>query len=303
MDSPNSDKQPDQVQLNLLENALDFLLSAAEAVRRDEGPRSLKESVLHLANGIELLVKARLVREHWSLIFSNINQASVEELAKADFASVDFPTAVKRLEQIAGVTIDKSVLSHIDSLRKLRNQITHFTAPLDSTQTKSLVAKSMTFGVEFCDEQDMVATDVASKIGEIHVNLTELQEFVDARMKSISGEWKGAGIWECPECWQEALVIDGGEVDCKYCKCTFDPSEMASSHSEESVEDCPECGGEQTFAFILYNNDAGGWLCFSCGEGGADYDHCMRCDSMESFSRSEDFKVCSSCWSHILNRE
>ena len=303
MSNSNTESQAEQIYLNLLDNALDFLLSAAKAVHRDEGPRSHKEAVLHLANGIELVLKARLVREHWSLIFSRIDQASFEELSKADFNSVDFPTAVKRLEQIAGVIIDKAAHSHIDSLRKLRNKITHFTTTLDSTQTKSLVAKSMTFCIEFCEQQAMVTHDVPSKIGEIRVNLTELQEFVDARMKSISEEWGGALIWDCPECWQDALVIDGGEVECKYCNRTAEPRDLAASHSEGELEDCPECGEEMTFAFLLYNNDAGGWQCFSCGGGGEHYDHCMRCDRMEEFSGSEDFKMCSSCWSDIVNRE
>ena len=303
MDNNNSNEQSENLQRSLLENAHDFLLSAAESVRRDEGPRSLKECVLHLANGVELLVKAKLVGEHWSLIFSNINQATIKDLAKAEFNSVDFPTAVKRLEQIAEVTIDKTVLLHVDNLRKLRNQITHFTADLDSAQTKSLVAKSMTFCVEFCEQQGMVAPDLTGKIGEIHVNLTELQEFVDARMKSISEEWEGALIWECPECWQEALVIDGGEVECKYCNRTAEPRDLAARHSEGGLEDCPECGEEMTFAFLLYNNDAGGWQCFSCGEGGEHYDHCMRCDRMENFAEDKDFKICNSCWSDIVNRE
>ena len=298
-----TESQSEQVHPNLLDNALDFLLSSAEAVYRDGGLRSQKEAVLHLANGIELVLKARLVREHWSLIFSNINHASIEELGKADFISVDYPTAIKRLEQFAGVTIDKSTLSHIGSLRKLRNQITHFIAPLESTQMKSVVAKSMTFCLEFCEQQGMVTPEVTGKIGEIQVNLTEFQEFVDARMRSISKEWKYGLILECPECWQEALVIDGGEVECKYCKRTFDPHELASSRSEGSLEDCPECWEEQTFAFILYNNDSGGWMCFSCGVGGEHYDHCMRCYRMEDFRGSEDFKVCRSCWSDWADRE
>ena len=276
MSSTNPNEEPENLQLSLLENALDFLLSAAEAVRRDEGPRSLKESVLHLANGTELLVKARLVREHWSLIFSNINQATIEELAKADFNSVDFPTAIKRLEQIAGVTIDKAVLLYIDSLRKLRNQITHFTAKLDSTQTKSLVAKSMTFCAEFCEQQGMVTPEVASKIGDIHTTLIELLEFVDARMKSISNEWKDVPMWECPQCWQDALVIDDGDVDCKYCMFAAAPEDVAYRCSDSSVEHCPECGN-QAFAFTAFRDGNSLWICFHCGEFGEGYDHCMRC--------------------------
>ena len=81
----NTINQSEQLQTNLVDNALDLLLSAAEAVERDEGPRSLKEAVSHLANGVEVLVKARVAGEHWSLIFRDVNKASFDKLAKGDF--------------------------------------------------------------------------------------------------------------------------------------------------------------------------------------------------------------------------
>ena len=298
----NNCDQSEQLQANLLENGLDFLLSAAEALHRDEGPRSLKDVVLHLANGIELLVKARLAREHWSLIFSDINKASYEELAKADFKSVDYPTATKRLEQIAGIPIDKSVSAHINSLRKLRNQLTHFTATLDPAQAKSLVAKSMNFCIEFCEQQDMVSDDSESKFGEINMNLTVLQEFVDARMKSISKESNDALIWECPECWQEALMIDGGEVTCAFCRRESDPQELAERNSEfPNVEDCPECGEESTFAFVLYTNEDGRWVCFFCGQSGENYDNCGRCDRMTNSPDLGEIPLCEACLSDFMH--
>lgn len=300
----NPDERPssDDPQ-NLLDNALDSLLSAAEAVRRDEGPRSLKEAVLHLGNGVELLVKARLAREHWSLIFSNIDQANYDKLADGEFTSVDFPKAVARLEQIVRVPIDKSIISHVDNLRKLRNRLAHFTAELDPVQTKSLVAKSMNFCVEFCEQQDMVSSNATGKIGEIQVNLTGFQEFIDDRMESIAEEWKGALIWECPGCWQEALVSDGDEVECKFCKRKFDPRELASGNSESEVGDCPECGEHSTFALVLYNNNRTRWVCFSCGQGGENYGRCVRCDRMTySLGHDGSTAICDSCWSYPMDQ-
>lgn len=299
----NTNNQSEQLQLILLNNALDFVLSAAEAVRRDEGHRSLKEAVLHLGNGVELLVKARLAREHWSLIFSNVNQASYKELTKADFSSVDFPTARNRLEQIAAVTIEKSVIDHVDRLRKLRNQLTHFTATLDSIQTKSLVAKALAFCVKFCEQQDMVSPDSESKLGEIHRNLAEIQEFVDERMSTISREWREALVWECPECWQTALVIDGGEVHCKFCRQEADPVELAVTESGASVDNCPECGEESTFAFTLYGTYIGVWVCFSCGVKSENYDRCFRCDQVAYTPDPGEVFYCENCWDHILSRE
>lgn len=64
MVSENANERSEQLRIALLDNALDSLLSAAEAVHRDEGPRSLKEAVLHLANGVELVIKARIAQEH-----------------------------------------------------------------------------------------------------------------------------------------------------------------------------------------------------------------------------------------------
>ena len=299
MVSSSSDNQSEQLQLNLLDNALDSLLSAAEAVQRNEGPRSLKEAVLHLGNGIELLVKARLAREHWSLIFSNTDQASYDKLTDAEFTSVDFPKAITRLGQIAKVSVDKAIISHIDSIRKHRNRLAHYTATLDSAQTKSLVAKVMTFCVEFCKQQDMVSQDSESKLGEIHQNLAELQEFVDERMSTILREWSGALIWECPQCWQMALVIDGGEVHCKFCLQEAEPRELAESSSESSAEDCPECWGESTFALVLHGNDIGTWICFSCGVNDKNYDHCFRCDQMTQTPELGEVVFCENCSDHF----
>ena len=219
MVNDNTNGQSDPLHVGLLENALDSLLSASEAVRRDEGPRSLKEAVLHLANGIELLVKARLALEHWSLIFANIDRASTDKVQGANFTSVGFETAIRRLEGIVRVPISESDISHINNLREERHRLTHFTGMINPLQTKLWVAKTMAFCLEFCEQQNMKTADIQRIFGEVSMNLTKLQVFVDERTKSISAEWKDALIWECPECEQESLVIDGGgEVECKFCR-------------------------------------------------------------------------------------
>ena len=303
MRNNNPDDHKEDLQSSLLQNAYDYMLSASESVFRNEGPRSLKESVIHSANGLELVLKARLVSEHWSLIFQDVNNASIEHLTKADFVSVNFSTAVSRLKKIAGVSINKTSELHINNLRDLRNQLTHFNANLDPAQAKSLVAKTMAFCLEFCEQQDMTIPDLTSKTEEIHNNLIQIQEFVDARITTIANQWAGSLIWECPDCWQEALVIDGESLQCKFCNSVTTPRTLADRYSQGELEDCPECGEEMTFAFIVHNNDSAGWQCFSCGEGGQHYDHCMRCGAMGHFPRTGEPKVCGNCWSNILNRE
>ena len=130
-----TDSAPGRFQLSLVENSLDFFLSAAEYAARDD-PLSWKYSILHLADGVELLFKARLEREHWSLLFADINQASLEKLERGDFKSVDFEDTCRRLRQIALVEIDQRESEQLNELRRLRNKIRHYTTELNSRQLR-----------------------------------------------------------------------------------------------------------------------------------------------------------------------
>lgn len=302
MTSENANNRSEQLRAALLDNALDFLLSAAEAVHRDEGPRSLKEAVLHLANGVELVIKARIAQEHWSLIFANVDRASYDKIVNGEIVSVDYNKAVERLQNIVAVTVAKQSNDHLKALRNQRNRLTHFAGELDAAQTKSLLAKGMAFCIEFCEQQHMATPDAEGKIGAIQVNLAGLQEFVNDRMTSILTAAQDALIWECPECWQIALVIDGGTVHCQFCRRDADPHRLAASNSEGEIEDCPECWEEQTFAFVLRSNGTGMWVCFYCGEHSEYYDRCLRCDSLDYFPNSDGFNFCQRCWEHWMER-
>ena len=297
MASENANERSEQLGITLLDNALDLLLSAAEAVHRDEGTRSLKEAILHLGNGVELVIKARIAREHWSLIFSNIDQASYGKIVSGEFNSVDYKKAVERLRDIVDVTVEPQSSEHLEALRKQRNRLTHFAGELDAAQTKSLLAKGMAFCVEFCEQQNMATSDSEGKLGAIQVNLAGLQEFVNDRMSSIAAAAQYALIWECPECWQVALVIDGGTVHCQFCRRDADPRGLTASNAEGSIEDCPVCGAEQTFTFV----ERGMWVCFSCGEHGENYDYCWRCGSLDEISE-DDPTFCESCQDHLMER-
>lgn len=124
---------------SLLENALDYFLSAAENACKDD-LRSLKYSVLHVAASVELALKARLFSEHWSLIFADVDKADEAALKSGDFKSADFQTVVERLAKIAKVPISKGNLAHLGELRRLRNCIQHFAFGI--TKPSAIIASS-----------------------------------------------------------------------------------------------------------------------------------------------------------------
>ena len=290
------------LQVNLLRNSLDFLLSAAEAVERNSGTRSLKEATLHLADASELLIKARLVEEHWSLLFFSLEQASQDKLSSDDLRTVDFPKAVDRLKNIAGVELNDSLIENVTKLRSLRNKLTHYTADLDVAQTKSLVSKTMQFCVEFIEGQGMGDRETEYRLGEIQTRMVELREFVDGRIGAINSEFEEYYIQFCLNCSEYAMVTDSDKADCKFCRFITTPQILAGSRAEESTYDCPECWATETFAHIFVNGDNMTWHCFACGGGSRNYGHCPRCDAVVYSDPPKNAGFCDPCIGHIKSQ-
>jgi hypothetical protein len=59
--------------------------------------RDLKYAVLHLQAATEVLLKVRLIREHWTLVFKNPDKATLVSYASGDFISI-------RLDETPGQT-------------------------------------------------------------------------------------------------------------------------------------------------------------------------------------------------------
>jgi hypothetical protein len=64
-----------RVEYALLENGLDFVLSALEHVGSKPDRRQLKYAVLHLYAGVALVLKERLRQEDWRLLFEKQEKA------------------------------------------------------------------------------------------------------------------------------------------------------------------------------------------------------------------------------------
>ena len=106
---------------SLTRSALDFLNQAARQVKK-----APKYAVINLATAIELLLKARLVKEHWSLVMSRPEKANLVAFNAGTFHSVGLDEAVERLRNIAGVTLSKDEETCFRDLRDHRNKLVHF---------------------------------------------------------------------------------------------------------------------------------------------------------------------------------
>jgi ribosomal protein L37AE/L43A len=283
---------------SLLENALDYLLSAAKEAQKDD-VKSLKYCVLHVAASVELALKARLYVEHWSLIFADVDKASEAALKSGDFKSADFQVVVDRLAKIAKVPISKENLAHLTELRKVRNCIQHYAIQISKPQASSLVAKACNFLVNFCTSELPDDLDEHHEtMQEIKLQLMGFEKYVAVRMESIKGQLEQAEVlFRCPKCWQETMRIGLGTPNCPFCGCEADARELAEGFAESVIEECPECG-EETLALRLLNNEDGYWLCTSCGYTAESLSRCSLCGKLTTREGA-----CQQCWDDYMHRD
>ncbi len=252
------------LKLDLLDNALDFLADAVDQLSdADLSKTRIKYAVLHLSSAVELLLKQRLLNEHWSLIFSDINKADKTLLDSGDFKSVDFGESLNRLTRICGITFSrhKQVL---ENLKRLRNRIEHYQFSISEDEAESLLVKTWSFVLEFVsDHLDSSLSEEAREALEcIREKMVKHETFIDQRTQEIQNQLEEIRqdqtvILDCPFCLQDALPMTGEETRCLFCKRAFsadqvqdewltlhegwhyqDPKEMAT---DPLLHECPSC--------------------------------------------------------------
>ena len=108
-----------------------LVLSAIDFARRSvrELQSSPKYSMIHFSTALELFLKARLLREHWSLVVSRTDTASAATFRSGQFHSVSMDEAIKRLRNIAGESIPHQAEKAFRTVREHRNRLVHFLHP------------------------------------------------------------------------------------------------------------------------------------------------------------------------------
>lgn len=105
----------------VVRNAIDFIDSSLDNL----GKRP-KNGIVDFYAAIELFLKARLMAEHWTLIVSKSDSASLSSFSVGDFHSVYLEDAAKRLKDVVGEAIEDKALNNFKALAEHRNQIVHF---------------------------------------------------------------------------------------------------------------------------------------------------------------------------------
>jgi hypothetical protein len=224
-----------------------------------------------------LLLKEILYREHWSLIFQNIETADKNKLKSGDFISVNHDTLIKRLQKIAGIEFEERLLEKIDWLRKERNKTEHYHFVVTTDVLKSNIVKLFTYLIPFIKSQmiEMGYIDLEDeRFSEIQEYLNEFDDYVSERLELIEISLTNDGvILQCPVCNQKTVVFtDETDAFCYFCdenienftESYIDSFVDTYSHvmdgGESPLFECPECDLD-TFICI----DGHQYVCLTCG--------------------------------------
>ncbi|BBH16426.1 hypothetical protein Back2_07130 [Nocardioides baekrokdamisoli] len=317
----------------VVENGLDFLGHAVEEMAKS--PADNKYAAIHLFGAIEVLIKARLIREHWTLACKNVDAATLSGFKAGDVPTVDAMQGLKRLESNVGITISKQQAQNVDAVRRLRNRVAHFAVvAIDPVATKTELARGLDFVVWFLEKQilpDAPAGEadlIRDALSEIASVLGEIKAFVAERLATLKSELDASDLLlVCPRCSQACLTVPDG-TKCLFCWWSPDDPEAAAAEyvvgvlnlssyevikdgGEWPVTECPEC---EVQAFVEGAAVVDGevkrlsapdsdpdFVCFNCGF------HCShgyidRCSSCGMWTTSE-FGMCPDCIHNLVSRD
>lgn len=307
----------------LLENGVDYLAEAVRRLSGDPDRADLKYAVLHLGGGVELLLKARLVREDWTLVFERPTDADEDLYRSGGFKSVGIWDTIRRLKR-AGVEIAPADEKRVGQLRLKRNQLEHFGIQDSREAISASAVWALGFALDFIGrelEADGLEPDIEAELEEIRAGLSEMEEFVALREGQITAELEQArdsreAVFDCPRCLEQATIAREG-MHCHFCGYTvgLDRIEQAAdgwvnavlglSHYTVikeggiwPVNRCPQCSLVALVDHGVDQSCGRRFLCLACGTYWSDseMDECARCG--EPFSG--EGTICSACFRAVV---
>ncbi|NGN68569.1 hypothetical protein G5C51_32320 [Streptomyces sp. A7024] len=209
-------------------NGVDYLLSALRYLEDEEseGAGSLKYATLHLQAAMEVLLKVRLIQEHWSLVFREPGKANLDAFKSGAFESCSAEAALDRLDRIVGINIPDSIRKRVKTLAQHRNSLQHYGAHAQSVYAvEALAVEVLDFLLDFTTKHlapslsGPEAAQFADTFPEVQSSLRYVESLVDRRMKRITREARAVGdpLFRCPWCKQHALAIEQNDAACRFC--------------------------------------------------------------------------------------
>lgn len=195
---------------DLINNGFDFLERAIQQFKTEP-----KYSVINFCAAIEILLKARLVHEHWSLIVTTKEHPDISKFKSGDFKSLNFNELAPRIISVTGDKIPSEAILCFKGLANHRNKMVHFFHEAHSTKNTLLeeIAIEQSSGWFFLRRLltgwDDVFGDYRGKIDSINASMKEHDIYLETVFSRITPEidlakQNGAIFRDCTRCKKAA---------------------------------------------------------------------------------------------------
>ncbi|MFG2585875.1 hypothetical protein [Streptomyces malaysiensis] len=245
------------------------------------GPRELKYAVLHLHAAAEVLLKARLQQEHWSLVFDDPRKATRKAFESGNFQSCGITDTVTRLNEIAGVPLTATAQKALKSLGRDRNALQHYGLTHNARAIEARAGQALDFLVRFLDDElqpqlsdDTVKWVRQDMLRKLREGLRNIRAYRTERRKRLLGTLKDVAhrTLECQECGELALIARDHCHFCSYPFGSLDPEDAADLYMsyrhfepQELISDCPRCTRRTMAQEVVTAGSTGPVaFCFNC---------------------------------------
>lgn len=260
----------------VVKNAFDFIQRALSSLEKD--PRL---SVIFFWAGLELLLKARLLHEHWSLILTKPEDADVNKFQIGDFHSVTFDKAVKRLKSVCGLTLKDADHDCFKKLKDHRNRLMHFVHEGYSDSPDSSILQQV--ALEQCTAwyylHKWLRVEWKAEFGVYREEIEKTQDKIKANRKYLAAKFddikpkledmtsSGIQLSECYSCFFESATnhIEATSNDleivrqrCYVCETSTWSTRISCPSCSKSIEieemgigTCANCDHEVNMAYLL----------------------------------------------------
>jgi hypothetical protein len=230
-----------------------------------------------------------------------------------------------RGNKICGVDIS-DYKETLEKIREDRNRLEHFQITLSKQVAISNLVKAWSFILDFVNLNIDITTDPKASLvfEKVKEKIVVHEKFIEERLKIISPEIEQLKaekypytIIDCPLCFQDSLILKGGNCECLFCNVDLD-WEMAMEkwlilnegyyryYDKDRLEDpfvieCPECEFESLYRFEFgdaHPPDPAA-ICFHCG---ASFLFCEWCSLSDVCPNDED-GFCQECSTYLAYKQ
>lgn len=308
--TPSLDNVFDQ----LVRSAFDFLERAIEQVETDR-----KHSIINFATAIELFLKARLFKEHWSLVADTAEAPDRAGFLNGNVKTVTPDKAMQRLDKTCGDPVPIKAAQEFKRLASHRNKAMHFFHEASSPDaSKEALEQTVMEQFRGWHHLEELLGSWSKHLGDYTVDIRRVTwkmrrhvSFLTARFEEMKEHLEqemanGAVFARCESCGHDSAAVEYltnivSHLNCRVC------GVINTRISFDCLDD--DCG----HPVVLSSHIPGHRSCIYCKKfhdnvdirevlgGGASYEdmapniNCAACTTLGSGVEHEDVVVCSEC--------